>query len=549
MPIDLQHWLNTSSFAQRWIGCDRHSGRKLLVTLPHLSTQNLDNDGQARVLAAVRRYRGLIHPHICALVEVGFTESGQLIVVQELPPWLSEPTGTMRFTEGRGIETLIHVCEGLAYAHARDMVHGALTRDCIFMGETQDVRIADFGVGAALVEAGVLSVYAEGVNEISPESKAGQEPTPKSDVFSLGALGIELCSVEQTALQGATPRELMQRARQVPSAGLAATLGRAVEIDPQARFATAEEMLRQLRTLSPLRASGSQVVTMKRQSHSSPASKVRKAARVAEQPEMGYAQALGLLLWTLLRSLLALSLSLMLIAAAVAGGLALAFRDTPALVTVPNLEGRSVAEAATAAEAKGLKVTVVRKTHHDTVPVNHVIEHSPYPGKIVREGRTVELVVSLGPAETTVPKLVGKSLAEAQKLLDAAGLRLGAVSRDPSSVKLSEEVLAQNPPSGKKVTVDSEVNVMVSAGRKGGSSRDREGPRAADITLIVPQGPVVQRVRIEVHYPTGRYTIAYERVHRPGDKVQTHVAAPGEATVHILIDGELVREIELMPSS
>jgi hypothetical protein len=68
------------------------------------------------------------------------------------------------------------------------------------------------------------------------------------------------------------------------------------------------------------------------------------------------------------------------------------------------------------------------------------------------------------------------------------------------------------------------------------------------VSFVVPEGPVVQRVKVEVHYPNGRYTVAYERVHRPGDKQDVHVVASGEATVQILIDGELVAEYDLEPS-
>jgi hypothetical protein len=76
----------------------------------------------------------------------------------------------------------------------------------------------------------------------------------------------------------------------------------------------------------------------------------------------------------------------------------------------------------------------------------------------------------------------------------------------------------------------------------------KPGARAADITVTVPEGPVIQRVRIEVHYPNGRYTVAYDRVHQPGDKVEgVHLVAAGEATVQVFIDGELVKEEALEP--
>ena len=120
MPIDLQHKVSTGPFAERWVGCDRGSGRELLVTIPRLSSRGLDDETKSRIVAAVRRYRGLIHPHICALVEVGFAESGQLIVAQELPRSLAEPVeGTLELPEGK--HTLSVVPTKIAHVAAMNL--------------------------------------------------------------------------------------------------------------------------------------------------------------------------------------------------------------------------------------------------------------------------------------------------------------------------------------------------------------------------------------------------------------------------------------------
>jgi serine/threonine-protein kinase len=426
------------------------------------------------------------------------------------------------------------------------MVHGALTRDCVSGGGSHAARITDFGVGAALYEAGALAPLARRAPEIAPEVKAGGEPTPAGDVYSLGVIGLELCGPPSEPTESAGETSSAERARRVPGVGLASVLTRAVEADPKARFATAEEMLAHLRRLSAPRPAAA------------PARKPRERARPRrrptpepeppEPPDMTRAQAFGRLTWALARSFLALLLALCLIAAAVAGGLALALRETPGLVTVPDLQGTTVAEAAKAAEGKGLQVTIGRDAHSEDVPAGRVIDHLPYAGKMVRQGRTVELVVSLGPPRAKVPNLVGKSRGAARGLLESAKLRLGTVSRRPGSEKPADQVLAQNPQPDKEVPIDTEVNIIVSGNRRIATGPSREGPRAADVSFVVPEGPVVQRVKVEVHYPNGRYTVAYERVHRPGDKQDVHVVASGEATVQILIDGELVAEYDLEPS-
>jgi serine/threonine-protein kinase len=542
MPIDLHEKLGATPFGERHLGQDADGGRALLVTLLPLDAAGLEAL-KPRILDAARRYAGLVHPHICTPVTAGFTQAGRLVIAQEAPPGVGVEAEPVRADEP-GADTLVHLCEGLAYAHARGTVHGALTGDCVFRGGQQGTRVADFGVGAALYEAGALGARSQTVVEMAPEVKAGAEPTAASDVYALGVIGIDLCSIGGSAA-GSAGQSLAERARRVPGIGLATVLGRAIEGDPKARYSTAEEMLGHLRSVVAPKATAQTRASSTRR----PArSRAPKEPEPPAMPEMSYARGFGLILWALVRSGLALLLALCLIAAAVAGGLALAFRSTPGLVTVPNLEGKSVAEATKLAEARGLQVTIGREAYSEDVPAGRVIEHLPYPGKVVREGRSVELVVSLGPPRAKVPDLVGKSRADALSRLESAGLRLGTVSRNPESSKPAEEVLSQNPPPGKEVAIGTEVNVIVSGNRRTGTGPARSGPRAADVSFIVPEGPVVQRVKAEVHYPNGRYDVIYERIHRPGERKTVHVVASGEATVQILIDGELVAEYDLEPS-
>lgn len=541
MSVELERKLGAGAFVERYVGRDTVSGRALLVTVPKLSLRDADDALRARILGAARRHQGLVHPHICTPVLAGITESGELVIAQELPPGV-ESAATEVLPEP-GIERLVHLCEGLAYAHARGMVHGALTSDCIFHAGAEGTRIADFGVGLSLYEAGILGSRGRNVSECSPEVRAGAEPAPTADVYSLGVIGIQLCSSPQDVGTRPTDDSLTNRAQRIASVGLASILARAIESDPSARYATAEEMLDQLRLVVAHRAPPPRapIVAKPRKIEAA------QPARVAV-PEMSYLKAFGLLAWLLARNCLVLVLAMCLIAAACAGGLALAFRNTPALVTVPSLEGKTVTEATKLAESKGLRATISREVHHDKVPAGHVVEHLPYPGKLVRQGRLVELVVSMGPAQAKVPNLVGKSRSDARKILESVGLRLGTVSYKPDASEPADQVIGQNPVPGKECPIDTEVNVIVSGNRRVAMGSSFSGPRAADVSFVVPEGPVVQRVRIEVHYPNGRYTVAYERVHRPGDKQTVRVLASGDASVQIFIDGELVREYDLVPS-
>lgn len=542
MALEVKRTHSKGAFADRYVAHDERLERDVLVSVARADLEHLDEADRQRVMAVVHRYQGLVHPHICTHLGAGFTPSGQLWIAQELPGGAGQAAAEERERETgdpRGAEVLTHVCEGLAYAHGRDLVHGALTSDSVIFDDDRTPKVADFGIAAVLHETGVLTQRAQPTSSAAPEVVEGHEPTPAGDVYSLGALGIHLLSAREEGSPDLSRQMLTARAHRIPSGGLATVLERALQEDPRNRFRSAEEMLQQLRTV--VRPAGAP-----RRPHRRPSAPARK--RAPAQPEMSYAKAIGLMFWTALRSLLTLLLGLALIGAAVAAGLVLAFRTTPELVVVPRVEGKPVAQAIALLNAQGLRGQISRKVYDAKVLPDHVVSQAPYPGKEVREGRGVELVVSLGSPKVKVPNLVGKLHAEARELLAQKGLRLGAVSRKRMQDE-PDRVLEQSPPAGKEVPVRSEVDITVAVGESAaGKPKPTGGPYAADVTVTVPEGPVLQRVRVEVHYPHKRYTVAYDRTHSPGDKVRVHVVAEGEATVQTFIDGEEVAEENIPPS-
>jgi beta-lactam-binding protein with PASTA domain len=57
----------------------------------------------------------------------------------------------------------------------------------------------------------------------------------------------------------------------------------------------------------------------------------------------------------------------------------------------------------------------------------------------------------VSPTPCTVPKLAGKTLAAAKKLLAKAGCSLGKVTKKPARKALRGKVVTQNPAAGKRV--------------------------------------------------------------------------------------------------
>src|SRR5690349_4921665 len=78
-------------------------------------------------------------------------------------------------------------------------------------------------------------------------------------------------------------------------------------------------------------------------------------------------------------------------------------------VSVPDLRGKSPAEAHRVAEENGLTVSVERSYYTPSVPEGRVLSQVPAAGTVVRRGWEVRLALSLGPQRVTVPQVVGGS--------------------------------------------------------------------------------------------------------------------------------------------
>jgi serine/threonine-protein kinase len=133
------------------------------------------------------------------------------------------------------------------------------------------------------------------------------------------------------------------------------------------------------------------------------------------------------------------------------------------LASVPPLRGRSLRDAKFALERQGLKVGEIRFANSDTYPQNTIVEQALQEDRRVPRGTPVGLTVSQGRASsaTTAPNLEGKTLAEAQRLLDAAGLVPGKITRQLSADLLPNTVIEQVPAPGTPMSHGQAVDLLI----------------------------------------------------------------------------------------
>ncbi len=134
------------------------------------------------------------------------------------------------------------------------------------------------------------------------------------------------------------------------------------------------------------------------------------------------------------------------------------------LVAVPALRGRSLRDARFALERNGLKLGTVENEVSDSYPANTIISQTVAASERLKKGMSVGVVVSTGRAVTStipVPSLTGKSLKEAQKILEFVGLKVGNVTYQINADLLPNTIVDQIPAAGTAVEHGATVDLFV----------------------------------------------------------------------------------------
>ncbi|HVM11919.1 MAG TPA: Stk1 family PASTA domain-containing Ser/Thr kinase [Actinomycetota bacterium] len=126
-------------------------------------------------------------------------------------------------------------------------------------------------------------------------------------------------------------------------------------------------------------------------------------------------------------------------------------------VEVPDVRGRSTADATALLEAAGLGVRLLEEFSTE-VARGRVIRQEPAAGKTVTRGASVTIVVSKGPQRFPMPDVIGMQEEDAVRRLGRLGLEVSVVRLPGSS---GDRVVGQNPRRGETVEAGSQVKIYV----------------------------------------------------------------------------------------
>jgi beta-lactam-binding protein with PASTA domain len=151
-----------------------------------------------------------------------------------------------------------------------------------------------------------------------------------------------------------------------------------------------------------------------------------------------------------------------------------AYWITPGSVTgdehaVPRVLGQPLDDARATITRAGFRARVEGERPSTSVPRGGVVWQDPPPGTAVSPNAVVQLAPSSGAALVTVPDVIGFALPYAEKVVEAAGAKVGRVDTVRGGGPEAGVVIATRPAPGNGRPRGATVDLVVSGPPGGGS--------------------------------------------------------------------------------
>ncbi len=169
------------------------------VAFALIKTEGLDEAGRSRIQREAQAMGRLgSYQHIVTVFDLG-QEQDQPYMVTELMGG-GDVEGLIEDAEGhhlsleQAISIAVETCRGLDFAHSRGIVHRDLKPGNVWLTLDGIAKIGDFGLAVALDRSRLTTegMMIGTVSYMPPEQAMGGEVTPRSDLYSLGAMLYEM---------------------------------------------------------------------------------------------------------------------------------------------------------------------------------------------------------------------------------------------------------------------------------------------------------------------------------------------------------------------
>jgi serine/threonine protein kinase len=219
-----------------------------------------DEEAKERFILEAQTAAALAHPNICTIHEIN-EQDGESFIAME---YVEGQNLKAKIEKGllateEALDIAIQVAQGLDEAHKKGIIHRDIKSANIMITQKGQAKIMDFGLAKI---KGTTLLTREGttlgtVAYMSPEQARGEKVNHRTDIWSLGVVLYEMVSGEFPfkgdreasilySVVHEEPRPLKGIKRDLP-AELQQIINRALKKKPESRYASAEEMLKDLR--------------------------------------------------------------------------------------------------------------------------------------------------------------------------------------------------------------------------------------------------------------------------------------------------------------
>ncbi|KGF01781.1 Stk1 family PASTA domain-containing Ser/Thr kinase [Actinomyces sp. S4-C9] len=495
---EVRSMIGRGGMAQVHLGFDTRLSRVVAIKMLRTDLAR-DSIFQTRFRREAQAAASLNHPNIVAVYDTGEED-----VTTPDGSTVSVPYIVMEYVEGHtvrdllaggapvpideAVEIISGVLSALEYSHVHGLVHRDIKPGNIMLTNTGKIKVMDFGIARALTDSQATMTQTNAVvgtaQYLSPEQAHGDPVDARSDIYSTGCVLFELLTGQPPFKGDSAVAVAYQHVSEIPPKPSSITSDvpdsidrvvlKALAKNRDDRYSSAEEMRADLNRA----ARGALVMAPETDSWQAPATQVMSPATMTmpaatmPPPAPAYDTQTMARIDTLeeepkkKRWPIAL---LIVVALAMIGGLVWWFATNSAepeveQVPVPTVVGQTQEQAIARLKEAGLEFAIASTEASSEIPANSVISSDPEAGTIVDKGTTVKVVLSSGPADTTVPDVSGLTQQQARDQLKQKGLQVSDVVTvdDPSQEK--GRVIKTDPEAGATISEGESVTLFVASG-------------------------------------------------------------------------------------
>jgi serine/threonine-protein kinase len=496
-------------------GVDLRLGRKIAIKLLKSDLANEENF-ESRFAQEAQASAKMAHPTIVRIYDAGEEVSTDSNGNVRKTPFI-----IMEYVKGKLLRDLMHerklstseavgfakgVLTALEYSHKAGIIHRDIKASNIMVTDEGRVKVMDFGIARAISDSSATQAHTSGIigtaQYFSPEQARGEAVDARTDLYSTGVVLYEMLagrppfkgdtavsvayqhvSAEVTAPSEHNP-EILPELDQVVLFALAK--------DRNERFQTAEEFRDHLLAAangeamkkSTLKTTAVPVTEKRSQDSDAAATEVigeiqpdelfkelgvdfsskTETTAIKVQNTSGSDRPSAGVLWGVGSGASVVLIGLIVWLLTIGGSLQPLFPPSNSGIAVAEVSGALFDDGAQALRDQGLLVLRITEAS-DEVTSGTIIRTDPPAGTNVPERTTIEVIVSSGKLEVSVPFLSGLTEEAARASLEAVGLVLGVISPGNSSTVLKGSVIDSVPAAKQRVPGGSVVNLLVSDGQ------------------------------------------------------------------------------------